>query len=577
MNTEKLFSQGTKVLAFVTLAASSAIFLGSSSRVLRHWLGSTADPITTFSPILVFLLTLAGVLLYLWSEVLTSQSPLPGELRFAPPTRKRARRMILIFQILLSVILFSRTLAQINVPLDWDEHEHVSELAGGDAWLSINPFRGSENHSVAAASSYLSMKILGPTKFAARLPALLFAMAFLCVLNVLCFYYVSPTTSLFCFLALAGNITIIYMMHSMRGYIPMLLFTTVALCFVLDFINGKEFGVWHLLGFALATGLAIFCHPFGGLFTALLCMSLIVWLYVRRKALSAPFKKTGNILLVIQGLWLCAFALVSIFVLAHLRDTGFALPKGDIPKWVSDMAPYRLFTLFGLVRMWEIKLFVVLLLCLIGIRLARPSKAPFSFLTLLLLSTVLVIGAVSRLLHLPLLEGRMLTPFLVIFLLWIGDTIDRIAWRPARGALFVATLSLLTLPFHLHHDADDGVPEFLAGHEQFAAQVTKLISTFQDRCLSFSGDPSGVKYASQFYFLRERKVSPSDNCAHHFHLFYGEGLFQTSFEWTPPQNARSVTRLFEDSNGRVLFEIQNGTKRLTMRAGEPSEGHRSTN
>ncbi len=559
-------------LSALTLAIAGTLFLSGSSRILLRKLGTVAPTFTTFLPLMVFVLTTAGVLCYLWGKVFAAEenstiAPSPIPLRISPATKG-----IVILQILLSLAVITRSLLQIQVPLDWDEHEHVSQLAGGDAWASMNPFRGSEVHSIAAMASFVSMKIFGPSKVAARIPAILFSVGFLIVLNLLFLRYASPVASIFCLATLAGNLMVIYMMHSMRGYAPMLCFSTLSLLFVLDFIAGRKI---RLPAFALVTGIAIFCHSFAGLFTALLFTALLFWLYQNRKKLPAESLRLGNKMLAVQFFWLLVFASVSVFVLLHLRDTGFALPQGEVPAWVFEMAPYRLFSLFGLVRMWEIKLFLFLMLFLLGIRLLQPRTKATSFPVLLLVITTFSMLCLSQLLHIPLLEGRMLTPFLVIFLWWAGETIDQVSSKPLKRVLFVVALSLLVLPFHLHHDADDGVPEHFADHEKFAAKVYSIVSGFPDRCFSFSGDPAGVKYAANFYFLKERQITLQDDCAHHFHLFYGEGLFRAKYEWTPPKNAAFVQRLYDDDKGRVLFSLQNKAKRLTMKDSLATPARRS--
>jgi hypothetical protein len=538
-------------------ALSTGLFLGGSSRFFLSHLGKAADRFTSFYDFLVVTALAGAILAFVlyrtaraWEQS-TRESP-------SIPTRRPIPRALIIFQILCSLVVIARSTSNIGVPLDWDEHEHLSVLSGPQAWESINPLRGSENHALASLSAFVSMKIFGVNKYAARLPAVLYALAFLTLLNMVALRYLSTTGSAIYFLSLTGNGFLLYMMHSMRGYIPMMFFTLYVFSKALAFANDKIPGQRRDLSlFTLAAGAALFSHTFGGLFLVLLFVSLLLWTYQHRTVLSRQSHEYAFSLMTILLGWLALYGVISLYILLHLQDTGFAMPKDGVPAWLSHLATFRLFTIFGFVRIWEIRLFGFALGLLIANRLYRPGKE-ISFPSLFALVVVVTIAGLLKLLDVPLLEGRMLTPFLVLFFFWIAESLDRVPQTRLRNAGAAALILLFTLPFAAHHDDDDGVPGQFADHEKFSeavhARLDRSATPKTDRCFSYSGDPAGVKYARGFYFVDENHAESDETCKVHFHLFFGRGLFEARYTFTPPPHVR-IESLYDDGKGRVWFRI----------------------
>lgn len=531
------------------------LFLLEQSSLFINYFGSFYQKISSILTLVVLLLACGSVLCFLLYRLCKSWETTSS--MGVEEKREYLPNIFLWFQIICSILMLGLALCQIQVPLDWDEHEHISNLAGGTAWKVINPLRGSENHSLASLSTYVSLRLFGVSKIGARIPAILFSIAFLVLLNLFALQYFSKAGSVVCFLSLAGNPFVIYFMHSMRGYMPMMFFTLVLLYISLKLSNSSTIPLRrHLILFFIASGCALFSHFFGGLFLAFLLVSIIIWAYQRRGQLSKEQFRTVFSLLSILFVWLIIMGLMSYFILVHMEETGFAMTKDSIPPWLIKLATFRLFTFFGFVRIWEIRLFLLFIGLLVAWRLLYPVKKSLSLPTLLLLVGSVVVTALIKILKIPLLEGRMLLPFMVVFFFWLSETLERIPnlkWQAIASSFL---LLLFILPYTIHHDNNDEVSAHFSEHDRFAKVVKQTLNSMkippQDRCFSFSGAPDGAPYARDFYFINEKKSELSQDCRFHYHIHYGMGLFRKEY---PLSLSIPVKPLYNDGKGRVWFQI----------------------
>jgi len=546
-------------LFVVTSGFTALFFVIGPSRSLSRLFGfppTQLEKLHSYFGLIVFLLALSTLVLYLWSHIARAASEstvVDSPIDSSPALPPRWLRVSLA---LLSILILTRVISDLDVPLDWDEHEHVTLLASPDYHRALNPLLGSENHALASLSTFGSMKLFGVNKIAARLPALLFAALFLLLLNIFATRYLAPATSVGLFASFAANEMVIYTFHQMRGYAPLFLFTTLALYFALETLLGAP-RKRNLPAFAASALLAIASHTFGGLFLGILFLSLIFFLYAHRNELSARVLHEGHRLLMTSAGLLAGFAILAVFIVAHLEATGFAMAKTAPPVWLTTLMFYRPFTLFNLVRTWEIKVFFCLLAGAAAIPIVLPqtrdSDRPVWIFRAFLFTLILFFASAFHLIKFTVVEGRMLQPFLVILICVMLDSYRRIQRLPLRWISITALMLFFILPWSLHRDDSDGVPQFFADIERFVRTV-KAQTAGTDRCFSFSGDPSTVGYLRHFYFHSEKQSTDTLTCRAPFHLFVEKGLFD--------RVSRIDAKIFltgrvhyHDGKGRFLFEM----------------------
>lgn len=532
----------------LTLTATLTV-MGNSRTLFR--LAHLPETAGRLLPLLLFVLALSTLVLYLWKTVAHA----PGAPTPAPtPTPAPGKRAVWWITLPFTLCLATQTLSQLTVPLDWDEHEHATLLASPDYARALNPFLGSENHALASAAAGLSMKILGVGKTAARIPALLFALFFLIALNLFSFRFLNRWEAFALWALLAANQMVVYTLHQMRGYTPLFLFSFLCLWLVLEVLyhnrpTGRGFG---FLYFSCAA-LALLSHTFGGLFLGILFLTTLINLYVRRDSLSAATLRRGNSLAWLTAGLLVAYGVLSVFILAHLQETGFALNgNGERPVWLQQLMLFRPFTLFGLVRLWEIKLFALLTALTLAVSLRMRATQPVWFAATFLAVLLALLLALFRLIGFTVLEGRMLQPFLIVFLWVVVAAVAQVQGKWLRPLVVTTLILFLGAPWFCHRDQSDGVPEFFAGIESFAREVRIRTADRADRCYSFSGDASTVGYLKHFYLAGEKTGT---DCAQPFHLFIEKGIFQRPGRIDPALYARGEV-VYHDGRGRFLFHLR---------------------
>lgn len=551
-------------LFFVTSIVFAVFFIFGPSHSLLSRLPlpqASATKLLNYFGLLSFLLFLTTVVLYLWKEIVSHRQSVANP---APHSEVQPRptRWVLFIQILLSLVLFSQTLSQVNVPLDWDEHEHGFLLGSPNYTRALNPFYGSENHVVASLAGYLSMQAFGFGKLQARIPALLFALGFLIVLNFFAARHLTPLLSLGLFAVLATNQMVVYTLHQMRGYTPLFLFTTWALYLVFETVFSRR--SINPVGFATVGVLALFSHTFGGLFLGVLFLTLLIYLYVNRRDIEPSVLTQANrILWIIAGL-LIFYAALSVFIILHLEDTGFAMGAAkETPAWLKNLMLYRPFTIFGLVRSWELKLAVLIgvVVLAVGAFHKRSQREWFAWAYVAILFSFF--GMVSQLISFTVLEGRMLQPFLLLMLVTLFAAVARVKAQRLRVAIAFGAVICLSLPWFTHNDTADPLPGFFADTESFAHQVKTTTASEKEACFSFSGDEASTSYLRYFYFHADKKWTEGMSCSH-FHLFVERGIFD---RWSKI-DARIAARgnvVFHDGKGRILFRMPNAPLNISAR------------
>lgn len=539
----------SSILFPLLMGATLALFVIGPA---RFWttIGIPSETLSKYFASLILGLIVLTTLVGLWKRMLSYPNS-DRKIVWERPLYHRWQRLLTTF---LCGLLIVQAAVQITSPLDWDEHEHVSVLASDDPFFSMNPFRGSENHSLASVSAFVSMKLFGVNKFSARIPALGFGIGFLLAYCLLAFNFIHPAPSIVTLVALNLNPMVIYSMHQMRGYAPLFCFTIWILYLMLKPFSSAEPSMKrrHYLGFVLCSVGALFSHTFGGLFLFLLFVSTLVFANLNKNHLNLQQKRIINSKLVILSSILFFYSILCVFILLHLQETGFAGSLAPRPGWLVNLMLYRPFTIFGFVRIWEIKLFSLLSfgLILFAIRdLVSKRHGIQSFLLIQFLTTVIFFVAMFFTIRFTVLEGRMLQPFLVPFLWLVFLTINQYK-QPATQIFFsLAFLALFSASHHLHPTIPDEVVSFFHDTEAFAQQVKSTISEKEDHCLTVSGDSASAKYYTFFYFHSTRKM---DQCKNAFRIHLEKGLFDR-FSPVPNDLQSQFSLLVNDTKGRLLF------------------------
>jgi len=249
--------------------ASVLIFVVFPMRWFQVLLNPLHVDLTAFLSPLLFVSSIGTLILYLLYRVFqlderTDHLPVHSVPR--PTNSERHGRTVLILQGLICAVILLQVVMGMNSPLGVDESEHATEFARGALLREINPLqtdpsRDTQNHVIAQMSSMVFMELFGVDKVTGRIPALLFTMALILLLLFFTKQILSRVTICLILGHLAVNQFSLWYMHSMRGYISMMLCTLVVYCMLLKATQEVPLKrrqqlilFWLVFGAALFTG-----------------------------------------------------------------------------------------------------------------------------------------------------------------------------------------------------------------------------------------------------------------------------------------------------------------------------------
>jgi len=475
-----------------------------------------------------------------------------------PGSVAKRSRWWLAVQIALSVFIFSR--ASYNVftgPLDTDETYTASRLGGEGAWKVISPVGHHRNHAISTLSAHFSKQIFGLNEITVRYPSIVFCAAFLLILNFICWRIATPFTTLLIFSNLLVNQLAMWFMHSMRGYLSMMLFTIIPLTVLLwetKFLTStrtskKRSSSQHLWFFSLFFVGSFLTHTFGGVFSLLLWTALLVWLFFNRSTISGAERRKFSPYLVVGVL---SAPLLAILLVSNLQDIS------SFGYFYADTYPEVGRELLRLVGIGDMKYRAGLILFLLGLlsfRIFVLRDIFRDFLSVFLLVSVFTFACLIFLFRANMVEGRMFLAFLVPLLLWVGDTIYKVKHLWVKVGAFAAAYFLFVLAPHPNDESLFNVDhEILGSYNTFIKEVRRTTNDFARTCLTVSGHHSQVYWAKSLYLSEPLKRKRNEGCRKNYHIHFG-------YDWGEAHafrmsHAGTHRLVYHDGSGRVLFEYE---------------------
>lgn len=552
-------------LAVVSFLSGVVLLFMSSTRTLSA-LGTLAETVNRYTP-LGLLLSLIGTIACLMLSQLVSRTEwneLPSA-QILPVARLSFKSWIVL--IVLAALVWISAVYDLKSPLDWDENEHVSAIANGNLGFTLDPRHGSENHPLASLLSFVSMSAIGTNKIGARVPALILSLLLLTLFVHFARSFLSIFTGSLVLLHLLCNRTFTFYMHSMRGYIPMSLFLLVTYVFLIRLAHGEALERRkHFVGFALATLLCLFSHTLGFLYQGYLLLAWIGWMFFNRDALGGHTIRRG---LLFGSLTLGCLLLYSIVPFWHLQ----VLTKGGwIQPTESTFLPLqhtlnRFPMVFGAARFWLVKALVCVSLATALIAWRNNSRLTRSFPFVFAMMACALWIAYVWTLKAAVLEGRMLIPLLIPFLIWLGETASHL---PRRQKILVCgvVLGVCTLPsaFNYRSVLEADLNHY-AATETFANRVIEFARAHPAPCFSFSGEPRAVLYTRSFYLAAYKKAKA---CETALHIHFARNQFNENFPLELPWPGEEV---LNDYDGRTLYLKADTQPFFAGLLGSPVEDH----
>jgi hypothetical protein len=526
------------------LAVGGALF-GVFLFPTRHFqalLGAQSPKLARYEDYLCFLTLFALAIAYAFKRAAYPPTKTQPTVVSAP---RRASRLRLAVQILLSVLILARTGMQITAPFDYDEQVHASRLSRTSASEIAHPLQNTSFHLVATLASYESTKLFGVNKISVRLPALLFTAVWLVCLNL----FSLELTGLVAVGILLGhcltNELLVWYLHSMRGYASMLCLTFLPFWILYRFVKRgvPQLRTATLWALAITFPLPLFTHAFGGFFCLLLLCAFLVWMGREANSMTRREWRFGWSLAFIALAWVPVLSYVllkqfigtdseqQVFFVANTTETGAAC----------------LSTLLGLARAWWLKLALVAF-ALVGCNELRSAwRKDLGFLAVFLGLAFIFFSGTSLFLRTP-VEGRFLLPFLPLFLLWFGEALERSlkgrGWPAVLGLAFVC---FIFAPWQNSPDVFNRITQEIDQFQTFVETARKISGNLPSKCYSFSGDKSEVGWAKDFYFVSPQAPSTLP-CAVRYSLH-----FPLADE--PPRPLPGYQEIFRDAFGRSLWAI----------------------
>lgn len=501
----------------VCLSLAVVAFVLFPTKLFQTWVGGFADRAQHFAPFLIFLFLAGSALSWLMSVTLRRSITLPGPGMSFFPLRDRAEKsrvtLVALAGSLLVLVLVAHNL---GAPLHWEDNFHLSNIMV-DPWLRFNPLIKTEHHTVASVPAFLSVKLLGFSKMSVKLPALLFTVTLLTVLTLFCRRYLSVMTTVIIFANLASNEMAQWFMHSMRGYIASMLMSFCAL-FVFKDLSAKmpkspSKRTWLIFSIVLG---CLFTHLFASLFCLLTIFSFLVWLClnmenVERERRDYSLKLLGKLLLIAGPIYLFVFYHQALW-LERLGDF-FKEDFPDVSKAILNA--------MGISFAWPSRILILLVVGLACRRFLTEKKWYRDYYFLFSLVSVVFFVLVLKVLRVRMLETRFILPFLIPFLIWLGESIRTLKVPALRAALYAVTLGVLMLvPTKSARGLYDYLTLNVRDFDKFMKVATEKAAPLGASCFTYDGEPNLIYFARTLYLGELQHVKSPPDCRQAFHIHF---------------------------------------------------------
>jgi hypothetical protein len=374
------------------------------------------------------------------------------------------------------------------------------------------------------------------------------------VLNLFCLEFFSPPVTLLVLLHLFFNGLLVWYMHSMRGYIPMVLFIFSGFALLYAFTRGRVATLRNCAVFLAIITAAAFTHTLGYIYSILLVAAFIAWLYLEGEGLNESRLVLFRRLAAISSLWLIVLAILPLTELPALHQAGFIIEPQTASGWTLLNTLSRVSMAFGSGQLWLLKLVGLLSIFAFSRNFTLRKKLDPGFMTLFVFLSATVLMITASLLRATVVEGRMIAPLVVILVLWIGCTFENLESKWARQAAFALAFVIFTVPqFASGPTLMVGEFDYFEGHEKFAARTEKLIRPFDQKCLIYRGDPAAVIYARQIYLRGIPERAWAEKCRTTFVVYFSRGRFDQIYPLN--LNPYRLEPVLDDGEGRRLYKL----------------------
>ncbi len=529
-----LFRLATAISGIVFLF----VFFIAPTQSFQGWLSSKALVTGKYLDLAIFLAMVTVVICYMlhriYLETKTKIEEVAPEHISHPAWFKYA-------QFFLSVAIFAQAVLQLDSSLTYDESNVGSYLASASLSEVIgvihqgNYSLSSTQQALALLSSYFSMQAFGVSVIALRLPALMFGLLFLSLLYVLSRRYLPTFVALFCYLNLCANHTVVWYMHSSRGYISLMLFSLLPFVIVFGVSRGR-FSSSKLIYLGVASyALCVFTCTHGALFNCLLLISVILWVYLNRTLLSARQLKFLRRAILVGFLFMPLILWMAFNEARFTAQAGF-LGGGAHGRWVM------IGTVLGTCRIWGDKLILLFVLSLIVLKVKWQKGLQRDFVFVFLIATVVFFAAVVSLIEASYLGARYFLAFLIPYLIWLSEGVLQVGSpRLRRGLTVVLFFILGVIPMASRPQclvAEIGDQTYFSN---FIERVKEITRESRGNCYSFSGDFIEIRWA-KIHFQSEAK----ETCLSKYVLFFPSSIANER----PFPDSLAILR---DAGGRLLY------------------------
>lgn len=524
MRKNKILNSGPHPAVTVLVGLSATAFLVFPTNSFQN-LTQTNDLALTSNQSLLFFILAATTLFALVFKPTTTTTPCLISIPLSTGKRLALSSM--------GVVLIGMVVWDARLPLHWEEHYHFITVLN-KPWHSFNPFANHTHHVGANFLAWLSTSNLGLSHWTLRLPSLILGSAFILYLLSRVQRQYGGFVLLLIIAHFLCNQKVIWYLHSMRGYILLMLISAYFL-FEASTPNKPKY---PLIAFFLAVTLCI-THGFGVVFLSTLLTSLGIWTWVNRKSLDVGTKKNAwglsKILLLTTPLW----AALAIFQSRSMNSIGDFFHADPLP-WSVPFA-----RLFGLPDELSLRFLTCTLFAILLLRSRQGYQLRKDVIGIFLILTAILIFTLGVVLNIRQLEGRFFLPFLLPLLIWVGQGVNEIQGRYKRWlALTLIFISFILLPLRgkgaIQAYLTDSISEFYT----FVTQVKEHTQLNEGSCFQITGQPDQVYLAKEFHF---RSNPNAKNCTAKYRIHF------------PHQDEPSLhlqdagEKVLSDSTGRTLY------------------------
>jgi hypothetical protein len=548
-------------ILFLTFAATAVVTLILSAAPPRiPQLNLAREKISQWATLATFALATMAAMSFAISHILFALQGRCNLLALsANPFRvnspRETRLMPYLLCGVLALALFSQTLWNVRAPMDWDELDTATRLISPElAPLDekspygnrdvISPTKNTRNHAMANVAALISLKILGTSDVAARLPSLFFTLLFLGVLCTIGAFTAGANPLALTLAHLTANGMFLWYTHSMRGYISMSLFTGICLFLLMDSPLSKN-RLSSVALFLCGIGTAV-THTFGAIFFLILLTSYLFWVSIHAARWSVSELKT-HVTKLIAGI------LAVPFILFILMKQYFFLSR--IGFLYSSITPEKTDTFLSVLGIgfaptaWILAVFLAILVI---VRIQQRQE--LDLLSLFLGLSTVSIGFLILTLKATLFEARFLLAFLLPLLLWTASTMEAVKNPVLKGVLATTWAALfIVLPLLGRPDIYAGRIARMGQYGDFIKHVHDITEGVPKGCITASGEIDQTLFSNGFYFKAAAANLPPQ-CPRQFHLHFSRD-WKGEHPLAPAQLSQMRER-YHDGFGRYVYEKQ---------------------